>query len=108
MRYILAICITIALIVLFFFSLFSVAEYGIVSLIIAGASGYGLYKIFKPMYEGHKTGASKDGRSSGDDDSCCLASLIELMFFSDLTGGSDPGEWDDRPALAEHNKRKRR
>ena len=94
MRYFLAICITVVLIVLFFFALFSVSEYGIVSLVIAGASGYGLYRIFKPMYELGKSGGKKNSREPRGDDPDSISGLFEMMLFNDLSCDADRDKWD--------------
>ena len=59
MGVIFAVWIIVVLAGLLFFSIASVAEYGFASLFFAGLSGFGLYKIFKLIYEGYKRGGYK-------------------------------------------------
>lgn len=91
-RYVFAVCISIILIVLFFFSLFSVSDYGVVSLILAGASGCCLYKLYMFMFKSYKSGGYAAGRSSGKYDPAERSHLFQCIFFGDSTG-DDPDDW---------------
>ena len=55
MAIIFAVWVIIVLAGIVFFSLFNITEYGFASLFLAGLSSYGLYKVFKLMYEGYKS-----------------------------------------------------
>lgn len=58
-----AVWVIIVLAGLFFFSLVTLPEYGFAGLFIAILSGYGLFKVFKLIYEGYKSNDSKDDHS---------------------------------------------
>lgn len=96
MKLFFAACTVIVLIVLFFFCLLNISDYGSLGLIIGGLSGYGLYKIFKPMYSGDKRGGQKSSDDSNTDGSSGAVSLFRSMIFSDSTGGDQEKEKDRR------------
>ena len=85
----------IVLVFLFFFSLFSMAESGISSFLLAGLSGLGLYKILRIMYKGYKSEGAKEKRPSGCGVPKGSADPLEFIVFYDLTGDVDPDDWDD-------------
>lgn len=92
MRYVFAVCVSIVLIILFFFSLFSISEYGVIGLILAGSSGYCLYKLYMCMYNCYKTDVSATAHSSGSNGSARQSNLFSCILFGDSTD-DDP---DDR------------
>jgi len=99
MRYVLAIWVIIVLIFLFFFSLFSLAEAGVSSLILAWLSGLGLYRIFKFMHSGYNSPAQAEGRHKGAGEACgggcgtgAPSDPLEFIIFYDMTSEDD---WED-------------
>jgi len=95
MREVFAIWVIIVLLFLFFFSVFSLAESGYSNLLIAGLSGYCLFRILRHMYKGSHSRAAKNKRPS------CFGSAdeppgpLELIIFFDATDEIDAEEWDD-------------
>ena len=85
MRYFFAVCVSIILVILFFFSLLSVSEYGVVALILSGASGYCLYKLYMMMYDRYKARGASSGCSSGNCSPVKPPSMFECILFGDST-----------------------
>ena len=91
MRYVFAVCVSLILIILFFFSLFNIADYGALGLFLAGLSGYGLYKLYKFMYTNYKSGGSANDSSPCNNGSAGVSNLFECILFGDSTG-DDPDD----------------
>jgi len=95
MRYIFAMWVIIVLVFLLFFSLFGMIESGVTGFVLAGLSGYGLYKILRIMYKGYKAGNSKEKRPSGYGGSHSPSDPLEFIVFYDLDYDVDPDNKED-------------
>jgi len=91
MGVIFAILIIFALYFLFFFSLFTLAVPVLAWILIAGLSGYGLYKVIGLFFEEYTSRFLKENRSTSSDSNDWLDPL-ELIIFGDM---SDDRSRDD-------------
>ena len=95
MRDVFAIWVVIVLVLLFFFSLFSLAESGFSNLLITVLSGFCLFRILRCMYKGRPSEAAKEKQSTGNPSSDKPPGPLEFMIFYDMTDDIDTQKWDD-------------
>ena len=95
MRDVFAIWVVIVLVLLFFFSLFSLAESGYSNLFITVLSGFCLFRILRHMHKVSQINAAREKRSSGGCGADEPPGPLEYIVFYDLTDDIDEQSWDD-------------
>lgn len=95
MRNFLAVCVSIMLMIIFFFSLFHIIDYGIVGLFFTGLSGYCLYKLYMSVYNDNKRSSAGSSHKSNNSNPTGSSSMFMRILFGDATDatGDDPDDW---------------
>ena len=95
MRYVFAMWVIIVLVFLFFFAVFSLAESGASSMVLAVLSGFGIYRILKHMYKSYYSAESEEKRPVGNGKAGEHADPFEFIVFYDMASEEDSDSWDD-------------
>ena len=81
--------IVVILVCIFIAVLSNLTELGIAGWVIAGSTGYCLYRIYRHMHLGTKSSGQKDRRSPHDPEPPNFSRQIQEFMFGDATGAKD-------------------
>jgi len=77
------------LVCIFIAALSNLTELGFAGWIIAGSTGYSLYRIYRHMHLGVKSSGQKDRPTSPGRDLTNFSRQIQEFMFGDATGAKD-------------------